>query len=63
MKRVFEKIKAVCRICGEPTDERYKIGDKFYCADHFQKESIEEKRGNRENEIALKKHKKFVAGL
>jgi hypothetical protein len=63
MKNVFEHKKASCSICSEPTDERYKRNDIYYCADHYEKESVEEQRENEKNRIELAKHKKFVAGL
>ncbi len=35
MLNVFTKVLARCCVCDTPTDERYKIGDKYYCADDY----------------------------
>jgi len=61
MKRVFEHREASCKICSEPTDERYRIGEYFYCADHYEKER--EKPETEKMHIELSKHKKFVSHL
>ena len=63
MKTIFEQTVAECKICLQPTCEQYKRGEYYYCADHYEKESPQEKRENEKNRIELEKHKKFVATL
>ncbi len=45
LKPVFEYGKAVCTVCETPLGEPniYWIGNKPYCAEHYEKESFSEK--------------------
>lgn len=54
------KIHAVCCVCDEPVDGRYKRGSNYYCAEDYQKESIEELRGNTQNEKIREEVKRFT---
>lgn len=48
MKKLFDKIKAYCEICNTPLNgvNLYQWGDKFYCAEHYERESPQEKQAN-----------------
>ena len=37
MKQVFPKVNTVCYWCGTPVTEKYKIGDKYACAEDYEK--------------------------
>lgn len=44
MKQVFKKIVTECCICKTPLQgyNLFKIGDKYYCVEHWQKENEKE---------------------
>lgn len=59
MKRVFEKVKALCEVCKTPVDGRYSRGDKYYCASDYEKTSPEELIENAKIEQGYKEFKKI----
>lgn len=59
MKKVFDKIKAVCEVCGTSVDGRYCRGDKYYCASDFEKTSPAELNENIRVEKDYKDFKKI----
>ena len=51
---IFEGMMVNCYICGTPVDKRYQIGNNFYCAEHFESESLDEKAKNNLIELEVK---------
>lgn len=62
MKEVFKHTEANCKICGTPTNGKRKIGNDYYCADDFERESIQEKLTTLRNREHLKEHRKIFNG-
>jgi len=42
LKRVLDRVNAKCVVCGTPVDERYRRGNKYYCASDFERTSSAE---------------------
>jgi hypothetical protein len=61
MKNVFDKIRAVCYVCGTPLDgkELLRRGDKYYCESDYEKTSVREKLENHLQKLRDKKQKEF----
>lgn len=43
MKPVFKKRCGECRDCPTPVNEKYRIGDNLFCAEHYEKEKEKHK--------------------
>lgn len=58
MKTVFEKVAAVCAVCGLPLngDSLKQRGDKYYCEADYEKTSITELN---ENNFQIKRKEKY----
>ena len=63
MQRVFPYGEVRCKICNEPTTGEYRRGENFYCADHFEKTSVQELIANNNWDIIRKRFRRFFANL
>lgn len=58
-RNIFEQDTLVrCDVCDTPTDERYKIGDRYYCHPDYVLEK--EKTVNKLKQKEIDRFKKFV---
>ncbi len=58
MLNAFRKVRVRCCVCNTPTDERYKRGTKYYCADDYSR--LDDKIADRKTRIADKRFKKLM---
>ena len=60
MLKVFDKASAKCTICGTPVNEKYRRGNRYYCADDYQKSY--EKIDTKQKQIERRKAKELLNG-